>query len=95
MTLMFLLDESDSEHNPGIDMDPEQHAQKDRTVTSVMDDPNTEDEELSDTEIERQQEELYHQEQAQILQAERLSNLDDWVPHASQKKWKAADYGGG
>ncbi len=50
-------------------------------ITHVMDDSDMEGE-LSDVEIERQQEELYCQEQAQILQAERLSD-PDWVPHIS------------
>ncbi len=82
---MSLLDESDSEHNSGIDSDPEWH------ITHVMDDSDTEGE-LSDVEIERQQEELYCQEQAQILGAERFSD-PDWVPHISQKKQKVANYG--
>ncbi len=56
-----------------------------------MDDSDTEGE-LSDVEIERQQEELYCQEQAQILGAERFSD-PDWVPHISQKKQKVANYG--
>ncbi len=60
-------------------------------ITHVMDDSDMEGE-LSDVEIERQQEELYCQEQAQILQAERFSD-PDWVPHISWKKWKVANYG--